>query len=235
MAQDIVRFLENNSLVLLEEALVDVRANSSPAVQALGDDDLKVALYTVMLKIVDAISNATSNGEGSSSNPGIRQLYLEQTRHLMEIIDGQSTYTTGHTAAVARHCELIASRLGLSDAEIEDIEYAAWIHNVGLINQSYRMASLPRALTTDELKQVRNHTVVGAEMIRPIEFLAHLVPVIRYHHNRYDGGGNPGEPRGERLPLGARIINIADAYQAMLEPRAYRDAFTREQEILEID
>jgi HD-GYP domain-containing protein (c-di-GMP phosphodiesterase class II) len=93
---------------------------------------------------------------------------------------------------------------------------------------------LPRTLTSDELKQARNHTAVGAEMIRPIEFLSNLVPVIRYHHHRFDGGNAPNEAKGEDIPLGARIIAIADAYQAMLEPRAYRPALPRNEALLEL-
>ncbi|HEX8238085.1 MAG TPA: HD domain-containing phosphohydrolase [Abditibacteriaceae bacterium] len=232
-SQDLIRYLENNSLQLLESAVGDVRSSGGPSLQAISDDDLKVALYTVLLKIIDSLREFS--GAPSEGNPDMRRIFLDQSRNLMEIIDGQSAYTTGHTAAVVRHSVQIASRLGLSDAEIDDIEYASWIHNIGLINQSQKLAMLPRALSQDELKQARNHTVVGADMIRPIEFLAHLVPIIRYHHHRFDGGNAPGELRGERLPLGARIISLADAYQAMLEPRAYRPALTREEALLEID
>ena len=232
MSQDLIRYLENNSLALLDEAVVDVRANGGPGLSAVADDDLRVAVYTAMLKIIDALRAKSSAPEGGMD---VRAIYVDHTRQLMEIIDGQSAYTTGHTAAVSRHATQIASRLNLSDAEIGDIENAAWIHNIGLINQSQKLSALPRTLSSDEIKMARNHTVVGAEMIRPIEFLAHLVPVIRYHHSRYDGAGAPGEPRGEKLPLGARIISIADAYQAMLEPRAYRPALSRDQALLEID
>jgi len=232
MSQDLIRYLENNSLSLLDDTLQDVRANSSAGLSAVSDEDLRVALYTALLKIIDALRSAALVPEGGID---VRQMYVEHSRQMMEIIDGQSAYTTGHTAAVVRHAVQIASRLNLSDAEIEDIEYAAWIHNLGLINQSQKLSALPRRLSSDELKQARNHTVVGAEMVRPIEFLAHLVPVIRYHHSRYDGANAPGEPSRERLPLGSRIIAIADAYQAMLEPRAYRPALTREQALLEID
>jgi HD-GYP domain-containing protein (c-di-GMP phosphodiesterase class II) len=232
-SQDLIRYLEDHSLQLLDDALSDVRIAGSEAVRAVPDDDLRVALYTVLLKIVDSLREAAS--VPAEGNPDMRRLFLNNSRHMMELIDGQSAYTTGHTEAVVRHAVQIASRLGLSDAEIDDIEYAAWIHNIGLINQSQKLANLPRALSQDELKQARNHTAVGADMIRPIEFLAHLVPIIRYHHHRFDGGNMQGELRGERLPLGARIIALADAYQAMLEPRAYRPAFTREEALLEID
>jgi HD-GYP domain-containing protein (c-di-GMP phosphodiesterase class II) len=233
-SQDMIQYLENNSLQILDNAMGDVRAGGGEALANVPDDELKVALYTVLLKVVDTLREVSNVPE--TGNPDVRQVFLEVSRNLMEIIDGQSAYTTGHTAAVVRHVGQIASRLGLSDSEIEELEYAAWIHNLGLINQTQKLTMLPRSLSQDELRQARNHTVVGADIIRPIDFLSHLVPVIRYHHHRYDGGGGtPGDQRGDSLPLGARIIALADAYQAMLEPRAYRPALTREQALLEID
>ena len=163
-----------------------------------------------------------------------RTIFVRAVRDMMDYIDGQSAYTAGHTRAVVHHVVQMASRAGLDDKEIDDLEMAAWVHNIGLINQSQKLASLPRSLTESELKTARNHTVVGAEMLRPIEFMAHLVPIVRYHHNRFDGRGTANF-KGEELPLGARLINLADAYQAMLEPRAYRPALTRAQALVEID
>lgn len=231
-SQSLIRFLEDQSLTLLDDAVADVRATGGSSLQYVTDDDLRVALYTVMLKIIDALRGTSSlQAEGSED---IKTLYLRNIRDLMEFIDGQSSYTTGHTAAVVKHSVQIASLVGLSDNEINDLETAAWVHNIGLINQTQKLATLPRQLTQDEMKQARNHTVVGAEIIRPIEFLAHLVPTVRYHHHRYDGNLIPGDLQGDSLPLGSRIIALADAYQAMLEPRAYRPAMTREQALNEI-
>jgi HD-GYP domain-containing protein (c-di-GMP phosphodiesterase class II) len=150
----------------------------------------------------------------------------------MEFIDAQSTYTLGHTPRVVDYAVQIAARMNLTDAQIQDVEDAAWIHNIGLLNQTQSLENVPRVLSTDELKAARNHTVIGAEMIRPISFLSHLVPVVRYHHHPYDG--STGEPRQGAIPLGARIISIADAYRAMLEPRAYRPALTRKDALLEV-
>jgi HD-GYP domain-containing protein (c-di-GMP phosphodiesterase class II) len=231
-ANAIISFLEDNSLAVLNEAMIDVRANAGPTLQAVSDDDLQVALYTVLLKILDSLREKA--GSPQEKIPDVRSLFLRHTRTMMEFIDSQSSYTVGHTAAVVRHTVQIASRLGLPDHEVDDLEYAAWIHNVGLINQSQKLSLLPRALSQDELKAARNHTVVGAEIIRPIEFLSHLVPIIRYHHNRFDGGGNQNDLQAESIPLGARIIMLADAYQAMLEPRAYRPALERKEALNEI-
>ena len=232
-AQNLIRLLEDNSLPILTESLADVRASGGPTLHHASDDDLRVALYTVMLKIIDTLR------EKSAVQTGVRidtkSIWVGAVRDMMDYIDGQSSYTAGHTRGVVHHVVHMASRLGMSDAEVDELEIAAWVHNIGLINQSQKLATLPRSLTPDELKQARNHTVVGAEMLRPIEFMAPLVPIVRYHHNRYDGGSGSGDARGEGIPLGARLICLADAYQAMLEPRAYRPALTRQQALLEIE
>jgi HD-GYP domain-containing protein (c-di-GMP phosphodiesterase class II) len=231
MSQKLIDFLENDSLTVLREAMADVRTHAGPTLRAVSDDDLQVAMYTVVLKIIDALRERSS-GLPQAGPRDIKSFYLERVKEIMDFVDGQSTYTVGHTPAVVNHSVLIASRMNLSDDQIDDIEYAAWIHNIGLLNQSQNLESVPRRLSSDEVKQARNHTVVGAEMIRPVSFLAHLVPIVRYHHHPFDGSG--GEPKGESIPLGARIISLADAYQAMLEPRAYRPALSRKDALLEI-
>jgi HD-GYP domain-containing protein (c-di-GMP phosphodiesterase class II) len=228
----LISFLEDNSLSILREATQDVRANAGPTLQAASDDELQVALYTVLLKILDSLRERA--GAPAEHLPDVRALFLKHAKAMMEHIDSQSAYTADHTTRVVSHVVKIASLMGMSDHDIDEIEYAAWIHNLGLINQSQKLAMLPRALSQDELKAARNHTVVGAEMIRPIEFLSNLVPVVRYHHTRYDGNGAEGL-QGDAIPIGARIIMLADAYQAMLEPRAYRPALSRRDALTEIN
>jgi HD-GYP domain-containing protein (c-di-GMP phosphodiesterase class II) len=222
-AQNLISYLEDSSLSILADAAQDVRSNAGPTLAAVSEDDLQVALYTVLLKILDSLREKAE--APAEYTPDVRALYLRHAKALVGFIDSQSNYTAGHTEAVVRHVVRIASLLKMSDKQIDELEYAAWIHNIGLINQSQKLSLLPRALSQDELKAARNHTVVGAEMIRPIEFLSHMVPIVRYHHTRYDGGGQ-SDLQGDAIPLGARIIMLADAYQAMLEPRAYRPALT---------
>lgn len=231
MSQQLINFLENDSLTVLRDAMADVRAHGGPSLRGVSDDDMQVAMYTVVLKIIDAIRDRSS-GTSQAGPRDLKAFYLERVKEIMDFVDAQSSYTVGHTPAVVNHSIQLGARLNLSDEQIDDIEYAAWIHNIGLINQTQNLESVPRRLSSDEVKAARNHTVIGAEMIRPISFLAHLVPVVRYHHHPFDGSA--GEPRGQAIPLGARIISIADAYQAMLEPRAYRPALARKEALLEI-
>ena len=232
-AQQLIRHLEDHSLSLLSEVMVDARATGGESLRLVSDGDLQLALYTVLLKVVDTLRDKAGTSE--EARPDVRAIYLSGAREMMSFIDGQSSYTAGHTQAVVEHVGNMGGMMGLTDQVIDDLETATWLHNLGLINQSQKLAALPRTLTQDEVRQARNHTTIGAEMIRPIQFLAHLVPVVRYHHTRYDGQNTPGEPFGEALPLGARLINLADAYQAMLEPRAYRPALSRAQALTEID
>lgn len=231
MPQQLLTYLEDYSLDILREAVADVRAHAGPSLQSVSEDDLQVAMYTVLLKLIDTMRTRVGIVQQTTAF-NVKEFYLELMKQAMEYIDGQSSFTVGHTALVVRHVVQIASRLGLSDAEVEDLEYAAWIHNIGLINQTQNFGVLPRSLSTSEMKTARDHAVVGAEMVRPISFLAHLVPTILYHHHHYDGSS--GGPQGEQIPLGARIICIADAYQAMLEPRAYRPALSRKEALLEL-
>ncbi len=231
-APNLIRLLEDNSLSILNEAMADVRAHGAASIAAVPDSDLQIALYTVLLKIVDTLREGASMPIEVKTDT--RTIFVRAVRDMMDFIDGQSAYTAGHTRAVVRHVVKMASRLGLDDDEIDDIETAAWVHNIGLISQNPKLATLPRSLTESELKSARNHAVVGAEMLRPIQFMAHLVPIVRYQNNRFDGQGTANF-KGEEIPLGARLINLAEAYQAMLEPRAYRPALTRAQALLEID
>lgn len=231
-ASQLIRLLEDNSLPILTEAMADVRAHGSPSLAQVTDSDLQIALYTVLLKISDTLREKASLPVEDKTDS--RSIFVSAVRDMMDIVDGQSAYTAGHTRAVVRHVAQMSALAGLEDDEINDLEMAATVHNIGLINQNPKLVLLPRSLTENELKLARNHTVVGAEMLRPIEFMAHLVPVVRYHHNRFDGQGSANF-KGEELPLGARLIHLADAYQAMLEPRAYRLALTRKQALIEID
>lgn len=231
MAQKLIQYLEDNSLAVLRDAMADVRASAGQSLQKVSDDDLQVAMYTVLLKIIDLLRERTSV-KPQSGPRDVKDFFLDRVKEIMEYVDGQSSYTIGHTPAVVSNVVQIAARLNLPDDQIDDIEYAAWIHNIGLINQPQGLESVPRVLSSDEIKMARNHTVVGAEMIRPISFLAHLVPIVRYHHHPFDG--STGEPKGQAIPLGSRIIAVADAFQAMIEPRAYREAMSRKDALLEI-
>lgn len=233
MVEELIAKLEEQSVRILDECLHEIKSSAGPEVQKVPDEELRVSLYMLLLHVIEFLRKAAGATPAHTSD--FRSVFLDGMRIVVDAIDNQSSFTAGHSMAVARHAGNLAARLGLSDREIADVEYAARIHNIGLINSSHRALTIARTLSDDELQQARNHCVVGAELLRPVEFLAAMVPMIRYHHTRYDGSGFPGGSGGEQLPLGARIIAISDAYQAMISPRPHRPAMTREQAIGEID
>jgi putative two-component system response regulator len=144
-------------------------------------------------------------------------------------------------AQTERHCERLAlmaarlgSRIGLSTADLDAVTYGALLHDVGKIGVPDGVLTKPGPLTDGEWVLVRRHPEIGARICAPLESFAAFGPIIRHHHERWDGGGYPDGLRGEATPLGARIVGIVDAFDAMAHQRPYRQALTPAQALEEI-
>jgi putative nucleotidyltransferase with HDIG domain len=166
---------------------------------------------------------------------GIRQLYkvtgqLEQTnRELLELmvaaIEARDPYTSGHSRRVAEKARIIARAIGLRDKDIERIVAAALLHDVGKIHEVFGpILSKPGRLTPEEQVIMRTHPVKSAELAGKVTELRDVVPLIRHHHENFDGTGYPDGLKGEGIPLGSRIIMFADTIDAMTTDRPYRAA-----------
>jgi putative nucleotidyltransferase with HDIG domain len=166
---------------------------------------------------------------------GIRQLYkvtgqLEQTnRELLELmvaaIEARDPYTSGHSRRVAEKARIIARAVGLREKEIERIVAAALLHDVGKIHEVFGpILSKPGKLTPEEQVIMRTHPVKSAELAGKVTELRDVVPLIRHHHENFDGSGYPDGLKGEGIPLGSRIIMFADTIDAMTTDRPYRSA-----------
>jgi putative nucleotidyltransferase with HDIG domain len=166
---------------------------------------------------------------------GIRQLYkvtgqLEQTnRELLELmvaaIEARDPYTSGHSRRVAEKARIIARTVGLRDKDIERIVAAALLHDVGKIHEVFGpILSKPGRLTPEEQVIMRTHPVKSAELAAKVTELRDVVPLIRHHHENFDGTGYPDGLKGEGIPLGSRIIMFADTIDAMTTDRPYRAA-----------
>jgi hypothetical protein len=168
---------------------------------------------------------------------GIRELYktnyqLQQTnRELLELmvaaIEARDPYTSGHSRRVAANSRLIAEFLGLPRRQVERIFVAALLHDVGKIHEVFGpILSKPGRLTPAELEVMQTHSARGADLIRNVSSLRDIVPVVRHHHENWDGSGYPDGVAGENIPLGSRIIMFADTIDAMMSDRPYRAALT---------
>lgn len=159
---------------------------------------------------------------GSLKNARLyEETLLGAMRALSAAIDAKHPYTHGHTQRVTAHAMHIARQIGMSKLERDDLELAALMHDVGKIGSPEALLDKPGKLTEEEWKIIRQHPGRGADMIANIAQMGRVAGIIRHHHERYDGGGYPDGLAGEQIPLGARVLALADAFDAMTTERAY--------------
>ncbi|MCK9572006.1 MAG: HD domain-containing protein [Candidatus Omnitrophica bacterium] len=165
----------------------------------------------------------------------LRSTYMRTIRVLAQAIDARDHYTHSHSENVARYAVAIASQMNLPAKEIELIRQACELHDLGKIGIEDSILLKPSELNTMEWEQIKKHPTIGAQILEPLTFLNGVVDLIRQHHEHYDGTGYPEGRKGEDILLGARIIHIADAYEAMCSARSYRKTpFSKMQAIEEI-
>ncbi len=164
----------------------------------------------------------------------IQDSYFEIVKALAQAIEAKDPYTHGHSARVMEYAVQITQKLGLPEEEIESLKYAAILHDIGKIGVRGIVLNNPNGLTGEEYNEVKKHPLVGEGIIQPIELLQPIRPLIRHHHEWYNGKGYPDGLSGENIPLGARILAAADAYDAMKSDRPYRKALTEETAIREL-
>lgn len=161
-----------------------------------------------------------------TKNEEISQLMKQTVYALTSTIEVKDEYTKGHSDRVARYSVEIASKLGMDDQELEAMYYAALMHDIGKIGIPVELINKPGKLTEEEYAQIKQHTINGAKITKSITSLPQMEQVARWHHERFDGKGYPDGLAGEDIPLSARIVSIADSFDAMTSDRIYRKAKT---------
>ncbi|MCG2769805.1 MAG: HD domain-containing phosphohydrolase [Chloroflexota bacterium] len=175
-----------------------------------------VQLITVFgAQIAIALDNARAYRE-------LKELNLGAITALVTAVEARDFYTRGHSERVARYAVAIARKIGLSPREIEDLHVAGLLHDIGKIGISDLILNKHESLTGEEYEVVKQHPRIGATIVEEIKPLQGIVPLIYHHHERYDGSGYPDGLAGEDIPLGARILAVADTVEAMTSSRAYR-------------
>lgn len=159
----------------------------------------------------------------------LKEQYEQMIAALAGAIEARDSYTYGHSRQVTRYAVRLAMELGLSEAEIERIHYAGLLHDIGKIGVRDDVLLKAGPLTDDELRQMRQHPQIGVRILEQIQGLRDILPLIVAHHERVDGKGYPFGLRGDEIPLGARILAVADAFEALTADRAYRAALDPEQ------
>jgi putative nucleotidyltransferase with HDIG domain len=165
----------------------------------------------------------------------LSEAFTETVRSLVTAIEAKDPYTRGHSERVAVYSRRLGEDAGLMTAELEVLERAALLHDVGKIGISLSTLTSSEQLTAEEVREIRQHPVLGAELVEDVEFLSALVPIIRHHHERFDGAGYPDGLAGEQIPVLSRILAAADCYDAMTSDRAYRPRLSGEAALLEME
>jgi putative nucleotidyltransferase with HDIG domain len=146
---------------------------------------------------------------------------IEALAHAIEAKDG---YTIRHCERMTERAWALAQVLHFSDADAENVRMGAILHDIGKIGIPDSILNKPARLTAEEYEIMKEHTVIGAHIVQSVGALTDVVPIVRHHHERYDGNGYPQKLKGKNIPLGARIISVVDTYGAMTEDRIYRAA-----------
>jgi len=161
----------------------------------------------------------------------ITDLHLRTIEALAIAIDAKDEVTHDHVHRVQIYATGLARLVGLSEAEVEALKAGALLHDIGKLAVPDYILNKPDKLTTAEFDRMKVHTIVGAEILTRVGFPYPVVPVVRHHHERWDGRGYPDGLRGEQIPMTARILSVVDCFDAVREDRQYRKAMTREQAI----
>ena len=158
----------------------------------------------------------------------LQNTYLSTVKALVSIIEAKDPYTKGHTERVADYTVALGHKMRLPKDAIRDLAFGAVLHDIGKLVVYERVLNKPGQLNDDEWESMKQHPSIGATIIENMEFLAGTVALVRHHHESYDGSGYPDGLKGENIPLGARIISVADSYDAMTTDRSYRKALSSE-------
>src|SRR5438309_68222 len=200
--------------------LVGVLACGTDAPNVLDDEDVAV-LQTLANLVATAFENAGALAR-------MRELYLASVRALAAAVDARDPYTRSHSARVAALSRGIAEEMKLSVDQVRRIQLGALLHDIGKIGVPDAILNNPGALSPDEWVIMRSHSMLGASIVNAVEPLRDLVPIVRSHHERYDGAGYPDELGGDLVPIEAYVVAAADAFEVIVSRRAYKPAQTVE-------
>jgi putative nucleotidyltransferase with HDIG domain len=164
-----------------------------------------------------------------------QQLYRETLASLSNALEAKDQYTSDHTEEVVRLAVSVAAELGLELEMVRNIELGAVLHDIGKVRVPESILNKRGPLDDDEWAVMKTHPEVGERILRPIRSLSAILPIVRHHHERWDGGGYPDGLAERAIPLGARIVSVCDAYRAMTEDRPYRKALPDEQARSELE
>jgi putative nucleotidyltransferase with HDIG domain len=165
----------------------------------------------------------------------LKKSHLDSVKVLAEAIDAKDPYTRGHSDRVKRMSLAIAKKMGFSEERLENLEYGALLHDIGKIGIKDEVLQKQAPLSSEEYQYIQEHPLIGVKIVEGVEFFKDKIPMIRYHHEHYDGNGYPNGLAGEAIPLEARIISLPDAFDAMTSARPHRGVMPLQNVLAELE
>ncbi len=153
----------------------------------------------------------------------LEKAYLESIETLRYTVEAKDSYTRGHSDRVSEYSYLIGKYLNLPEEDLKKLKLGGLFHDIGKIGIPDSILLKTEKLTDDEYSEIKNHPAIGAHILSNASMFADIIPIVKHHHERYDGNGYPGKLKGEDIPYLARITAVADTFDAMTSRRAYRD------------
>ena len=164
------------------------------------------------------------NEELTDSNEKLEKAYLDMVETLRFTVEAKDSYTRGHSDRVAEYSILIGEKVGLPEEQIKLLKIGGLFHDIGKIGIPDSILLKPEKLTDDEYSEIKNHPSIGAHILGSAEAFKNIEPIVKHHHEKFDGKGYPSGLQGEGIPYLARIAAIADTFDAMTSKRSYRNA-----------
>lgn len=197
--------------------------------QVLGRNQEALTLLNSAYRLFYRIDARRDIGDVASKVARLEGTYLAVVRDWGQSIESADSYTHGHCERVASYAQRIAEMLGLNEAEQTTIRLGAYLHDLGKVRVPHEILNKPGPLTPEEFDVIKRHPLWGLELLAEVEFPWDLKPIIRSHHEKFDGTGYPDGLRGQEIPLAAQIICVVDVYDALTTTRSYRPAMSQEQ------
>ena len=217
------RTLSNPINRLADASRAFARGEFAQRVVVRSRDEIGELAYTFNMMAAEIEDQIRKLRQAAQENS---DLFMGTIRALAEAIDAKDPYTRGHSMRVNRYSMIIARELGLSEGQIQDIHVSSLLHDVGKIGISEAVLNKPGKLTEEEFEIMKTHPVLGANIMSPIRQMKNIIPGLRWHHERWAGNGYPDGLEGEDIPLMARVIAVADTFDAITTLRPYQKAIT---------
>ena len=213
-------------MLVRDKSIGIIAVGSSRGVEGYSKDDLE------MFK--NFAAQAAVSIENTQLYERLQDTYLGAIGSLAAAIEARDPYTVGHSARVTQYAVAIAESMGLNGDEVEEIRLAGLLHDLGKIGVPDNILNKPGRLSEEEYSAIKMHPALSMRIIEPLPQLGNIIPIIYHHNERYDGNGYIEGKAGEKIPLGARIIAVADSFEAMTSDRPYRSALSRGEAIAEL-